>query len=108
MPPGRKILPYGTRAIRLSILAVQTASLVAAWTIWNPKETGLLRPALVYVVAMWIVTGGITLWIYLAFSWAPFPDLLAASLRSSASAMWLVPGAPLLASRAHPATARGG
>ena len=107
MPPGRKILPYGTRAIRLLILAVQTAALVAAWTIWNPKETGLLRPALVYVVAMWIVTGGITLWIYLAFSWAPFPDLLAASLRSSASAMWLVPGALLLASRSQLAMAVG-
>jgi len=60
---------------------------------------GLLRPALVYVLAMWIVAEGITLWIYLAFSLAPFPDLLAASLRSSASAMWLVPGALLLASR---------
>jgi hypothetical protein len=89
------------------ILALQGAALVVAWTIWNPKETGLLRPALVYIVAMWIVAGGITLWIYLAFSWAPFSELLAASVRSSASAMWLVPGALLLASRSQLAVAAG-
>ena len=93
--------------MRLLILAMQCAALVAAWTIWNPKETGLLRPALVYVLAMWIVAGGITLWIHLAFSWAPFSELLAASLRSSATAMWLVPGALLLASRSQLAVALG-
>jgi hypothetical protein len=56
---------------------------------------------------MWIVAGGITLWIHLAFSWAPFSELLAASLRSSATAMWLVPGALLLASRSQLAVALG-
>jgi hypothetical protein len=63
--------------------------------------------ALTYVLAMWLVAGGITLWIYLAFSWAPLSDLLAAAARASATAMWLVPGALLLASRSQLAVGAG-
>jgi hypothetical protein len=35
--------------------------------------------ALAYVLAVWIVAEGITLWMYLAFSLEPFSDLVAAS-----------------------------
>jgi hypothetical protein len=86
---------------------VQSTALVAAWTIWGPAGLGPLRLALIYVLALWIVAGGITLWMYVAFSLAPFSDLLAASLRASASVMWLAPGALLLAARSPVAVAVG-
>jgi hypothetical protein len=93
----REMFRYGSKASRLLILAVQSMALVAGWAIWAPAALGQLRLALVYVLAVWILAGGITLWMYVAFSMAPFSDLLAASLRASESAMWLVPGALLLA-----------
>jgi len=89
------------------VLAVQSTALVATWTIWKPSGLGLLRLALVYVLALWIVAEAITLWMYVAFSMAPFRDLLAGSLRASANAMWLVPGALLLATRSPVAAAVG-
>jgi hypothetical protein len=53
---------------------------------------GQIQLALFYVLAVWFVTGGITLGIYLAFSLAPLSDLLINAWRASANAMWLVPG----------------
>jgi hypothetical protein len=60
-----------------------------------------------YVLSLWIAAGGITLWIYLALSLASFSDLLAAAARASACAVWLVPGALLLASRSQLAVGTG-
>ena len=96
MAAKREIFQFGSKATRLLVLAAQSLALVAAWIIWHRSGLDLLRLALVYVLALWIVAETITLWMYVAFSMAPFPDLLAASLRTSASAMWLVPGALLL------------
>jgi hypothetical protein len=95
----REILPYSSKMIRLSTLAVQGAALAAAWAIWKPLMQGLLPLALVYVLAAWIVAAGITLGTYLAVSVAPLSNLLAASWEDSPVAMWLVPGALLVASR---------
>lgn len=78
-------------ATRSFVLLLQVLALVAVWAVWNPGLV-LLQLGLVYVLAVWIVAGAITLWIYLAFSLAPFADLLAASGETSAAAMWLVPG----------------
>jgi len=86
---------------------VQSTALAAVWSIWNPAGPGLLPLALAYVLALWTAAEVITLWMYLAFSMAPFSDLLAASLRASASAMWLVPGALLMAARSPVAMAVG-
>lgn len=97
----------GSKMIRLSTLAVQGAAFVAAWGIWKPSAQVLLPLALVYVLATWIVAGGITLGTYLAVSLAPLSDLLAASWEDSAVAMWLVPGALLVASRSQLGAAAG-
>ena len=97
----------GSQTIRLSTLAVQGAALAAAWAIWKPPAQGLLPLALVYVLATWMVAGGITFGTYLAVSLAPLSDLLAASWEDSAAAMWLVPGALLVASRAQLGAAAG-
>jgi hypothetical protein len=94
-------------ATRLLALAVQSAILIAVLAIWNPPWRGLLSLALAYVLAVWIVAEGITLWMYLAFSLEPFSDLVAASLRASAIAMWLVPGVLLMASRSQLAVSVG-
>jgi hypothetical protein len=94
-------------ATRSFVLSLQVLALVAVWAVWNPPGLVLLRLALVYVLAAWIAAGGTTLWIYLAFSLAPFADLLAASGEASAAAMWLVPGMLLLASRSSLAVAAG-
>jgi hypothetical protein len=56
-------------------------------------------PALIAVLAVWVVAQAITLWVYVASSLAPMPVLLGASQRASAHAMWLVPGVLLLAQR---------
>ncbi len=95
------------KTARLSILLAESAALVAAWVTWSPPAAGHLRLALVYVLAAWVAAAGITLWIYLVLSWAPFPAVLAASLEVSAMAMWLVPGTLLLASRSQWAVAAG-
>jgi hypothetical protein len=89
------------------VLSLHGVALVAVWAVWYPPALWLLRLALVYVLAVWIAAGGITLWIYLAFSLAPFSDLLAESRETSASAMWLVPATLLLASRSQLAVAVG-
>lgn len=88
-------------------MAVQGTALAAAWVVWKWPGPALLWLALVYVLATWIVAGGITLWVYVAFSLAPFSDLVVASLQTSASVMWLVPGTLLLASRSQLAMAAG-
>jgi hypothetical protein len=62
---------------------------------------------LLYVLAVWIVSEGIALFLFAALSLARFSKLLPASLRASASAMWLVPGTLLLASRSQLAVAAG-
>jgi hypothetical protein len=89
------------------MLALEGTALVAVWAVWNPPGLVLLRLALVYVLAAWGVAAGIALWTYLAFSLAPFSELLAASCEASAAAMWLVPGMLLLASRSQLAVAVG-
>ena len=107
MDAKRELFRHGTRAARLLILVVQSMALVASWAIWSSAGLGQLRLALVYVLAVWIMAGGITLGTYLAFSLAPFSDLLAEAWQASASAMWLVPGALLLAARWPVAAAVG-
>ncbi len=89
---------------RLTVTALLVlACLVATWAI-----PGLpWRLALLYVLSIWIVAGGITLWIYLALSLASFYDLLAAAARASESAVWLVPGVLLMASHSRPAVCAG-
>jgi hypothetical protein len=98
---------HGSTAVRLLILVVQSAALVAGWAIWGPAGLGQLQLALFYVLSVWIVAGGITFGAYLAFSLAPLSDLLAEAWRASANAMWLVPGALLLAARWPVAVAAG-
>ena len=89
-------------------MAAQGAILITVLAIWNlPWWQGLPSLALVYVLAAWIVVAGITLWMYLAFSLEPFSDLVAASLRASAVAMWLVPAVLLMASRSRLAVSVG-
>ena len=102
-----EIFHHGSKATRLVIMAVQSTALVAVWAIWDRAGLGLHALAIVYVLAVWTVAEWITLWLYVAFSLAPLSDLLAASLRTSASAMWLVPGALLLAARSPVAAAMG-
>src|ERR1035438_3667448 len=92
---------------RLLALAVQSAILIALLAMRNPPWRGLSSLALAYVLAAWIMAEGITLWMYLAFSLEPFSDLVAASLRASAIAMWLVPGVLLMASRSPLAVSVG-
>jgi hypothetical protein len=94
-------------ATPLLLPALYGMVLVGTWAIGGLPGPGLLRLAFFYVLSMWIVAGGITLWIYLARSLASFSDLLAAAARASASAVWLVPGALLLASRSQLAVCAG-
>jgi hypothetical protein len=103
----RLIQQCRSKVTPLLLPALYSAVLVTTWAIRGLAEPGLLRLAFLYVLAMWIVAGGITLWIYLALSLASFSDLLAAAARASASAMWLVPGALLLASRSQLAVGAG-
>jgi hypothetical protein len=102
-----EVFQYGSKASRQLTLLVQSAALVAGWALWAPAGLGELRLALVYVLAVWIVAGGVTLGTYLAFSVAPFSELLVEAWLASANAMWLVPGALLLASRWPVAVAVG-
>jgi len=88
------------------VLIAHGAAIVAAWILWRPG-LGLLVAALGCVLAVWIVAGGITLWLYLAFSLAPLSDLLAAAWETSAPALWLVPGILLMASGSAPAAVLG-
>ena len=97
----------GPNFIRLLMLVSQGACLVAGWVIWAPAGLGQLQLALVYVLAVWVVFGGITFGAYLAFSLARLPDLLAEAWLASANATWLVPGALLLAARSPVAVACG-
>jgi hypothetical protein len=103
----RLIQQCRSKVTPLLLPALYSTVLVTTWAIRGLPGPGLLRLAFLYVLAMWIVAGGITLWIYLALSPASFSDLLAAAARASASAMWLVPGALLLASRSQLAVGAG-
>jgi hypothetical protein len=98
---------YASKASRLLILVLQSAALVAGWVWLAPAGVGHLWLALVYVLAAWIVAAVVTLGTYLAVSVAPLPDLLAEASLASANAMWLVPGALLLAARWPVAVAMG-
>lgn len=102
-----EIFERGSKPAWLLILAAQSAVLAAAWIIWDPAEPGELRLALGCVLSVWMAAAGITLWFYIAFSLEPLPDLVAASLRDSRSAMWLAPGALLMAARFPAAVAVG-
>ena len=92
---------------RRALLAGQCGALIAAWTIWRPTDVRLLGVSLVYALALWIAAEAVTIWIYFAFSVAPFPELLASSLPISASAMWCLPGVLLLAGRSPVAVVLG-
>jgi hypothetical protein len=98
---------YASKPARLSILLVESTALVAGWAIWAPVGLEQLPLALVYVLAVWVAAGGIILGTYVAFSLAPFSDLVVEAWRVSANAMWLVPGALLLAARWPLAVAAG-
>jgi hypothetical protein len=103
----RLIQQWWSNVTPLLLLALYITVLVTTLAIVGLPEPGLLRLASLYVLSMWIVAGGIILWIYLARSQASSSDLLAAAARVSASAMWLVPGALLLASRSQLAVGAG-
>jgi hypothetical protein len=96
-----------SKAAPLLLLTLYGAALVTAWALLGLPEPGLLGLAFLYVLSMWIAAGGITLWIYLALSQESSSALLAAAARSSASAVWLVPGALLLASHSQLSVAAG-
>ncbi len=103
----RQIQQWWSNVTPLLLLALHITALLTIWAILGLPEPGLLRLAFLYVLSMWIAAGGITLWIYLARSQASSTHLLAAATRASATAMWLVPGALLLASRSQLAVAAG-
>ena len=107
VPAKRVIQQFRSNVTPLLLPALYGAALVTTWAIVGLPEPGLLKLALLYVLSMWIVVGAITLWIYLARSLASFSALLAAAARASASAVWLVPGALLLAFRSPLAVGAG-
>jgi hypothetical protein len=89
------------------IVALQVATLLAAWALFHPAATGLLGLALVYVLAVWTMVGWITSGSFLAWSLAPLPDVLSASLQASANAMWLMPGVLAMTTRSPVVVAMG-
>jgi hypothetical protein len=107
VPAKRLIQQWWSNVTPLLLQALYMTVLVATLAIMGLPGPGPLRLALLYVLSMWIVAGGIILGIYLARSQASSSDLLAAAARVSASAMWLVPGALLLASRSQLAVGAG-
>ncbi len=107
MPAKRLIQQCWSNLTPLLLPALYGVALLATWAILGLPEPELLKLALLYVLSMWIVAGAIILWIYLARSLASFSALLAAAARTSASAVWFVPGALLLASRSPLAIGAG-
>jgi hypothetical protein len=107
VPAKRLSQQWRPNVTPLLLVVLYSAVLVTTSAILGLPAPGLLRLAFLYVLSMWIAAGGITLWIYLALSQASSADLLAAAARASASAMWLVPGALLLASRSQLAVGAG-
>jgi hypothetical protein len=95
----REALAYGSKSMRLLLLALQAASLIAAWALLHPERSGMLKLSLIYVFVVWVIAGVITFGSYLAFSMEPFSDLLIVAARASANAMWLVPGILALTTR---------
>ncbi len=90
---------YGSKSTRVLILVSQLAALAAAWTLLHPERTGVIKLALLYVLAVWAVSAVITFGSYLATSMAPLSDLLAVAARASSNAMWFVPGMLALTTR---------
>jgi hypothetical protein len=93
-------------------MALEATLVVAVLGLFGPRVaavriSGPVVPAVCLVLFSWVCAFCIRLSIFYAVSWDDFPDLLLASLRASAPAMWFAPAILLITTPSRAAMAIG-